>query len=146
MYDTHLPMGGTMEIVQTLPFGFYSEEFRCHYCDDGKYYLPIKDLCEAIGINVNEQCLRIIHDDAISDCLVQVRDPGLLEAEPDTMVECLRVGRLAYWMGSINIAQVKKSYKEKAILFKREFSDAVWEMFGHDHKNSSFIDWEDLLK
>jgi len=116
--------------MQRVSFQFYGREFQAYYADDHRFYVPLRAICEHLGIDPDAQRQRIQRDEAISDALI------LLEAvlpyegrERSTKILCMRLDRLPYWAGTIDTRRVKEEARESVIAFKREFADVAWAAF-----------------
>lgn len=120
-----------MKIVQVMPFEFAEEQFISLNCNDGRFYLPILELCETMGLDVVDQIKRIRADEGLCDALSQVNVSFTddFDNEVVTLTECIWIGRLDYLMGSINVNKLNKAVKARVILFKQEFASVVWRMF-----------------
>lgn len=122
-----------MDIVHSVPFVFYGEVFKAHLADDRQWYLPVQEVCVALGVDAEGQRQRIQRDEALSDWLINL---PLETPYQDTTrireVACLNLRRLPYWLGTIDASRVKAEHRKKVILFKREFAEAAWAVFRAD--------------
>ena len=138
-----------MEIMHSMPFTFYGSEFPCYYCDDGRFYLPLSRVCDAIGIDHSSQCLRIIHDKSINADLVHLCEIGSINSGDggmSTYIECLCIDQLADWLNSIDAYDYKGAIRALLSLFQQEFPDAVNEMFSDGSIKAFFDNMEDFFK
>lgn len=120
-------------IVQGYPFTFYDEIFTIYLADDKNWYVPLKHVCDSLGLDLSSQRRRIMDDAAISDAISNfpLNTPYQNTVRKQDVL-CLNVRRLPYWMGTIDTNRVKEEHREKIILFKREFADAAWSVFRTD--------------
>lgn len=122
-----------LEVVHSAPFSFYGQVFQVYLAANRQWYLPVKDVCAALGIDPDSQRQRIQRDEAIADRLVKL---GLETPYQDTTrvqeVACLNLRALPYWLGTIDAGRVKAEHQPKVILFKREFAEAAWFVFRAD--------------
>jgi len=122
-----------MDIVHSVPFVFYGEVFKAYLVDNRQWYIPIQEVCNALGIDAEGQRQRILRDEAISDRLANL---PLETPYRDTIriqeVACLNLRGLPYWLGTIDVKRVKEEHRKKVILFKREFAEAAWAVFRAD--------------
>jgi hypothetical protein len=122
-----------LEIVHSVPFVFYGETFKAHLASDRQWYIPVNDVCDALGIDPRSQRRRIQDDAAISDRLVNVpMETPYQDATRVQDVSCLNLRALPYWLGTIDAKRVKHQHQKKVILFKREFAEAAWFVFRSD--------------
>lgn len=120
-------------IIQGLPFVFYGEVFTAYLADDHQWYLPLQNICEALGLDVSGQRQRIQRDEAIADQLVNIPIETPYQNTTRTReVGCLNLRRLPYWLGTIDAGRVKEEHRKKVVLFKREFAEAAWAVFRSD--------------
>jgi len=122
-----------MEIVHSLPFEFYGEIFSAYLANNRNWYIPLQDVCNALGIDTNGQRQRILRDEAISDRLVNIpMETPYQNATRVREVACLNLRAIPYWLGTIDAARIKEEHRKKVILYKREFAEASWFVFRSD--------------
>ena len=122
-----------MEIVHSLPFEFYGEVFGAYLASNRNWYLPLQEVCNALGIDANGQRQRILRDEAISDRLVNIpMETPYRDTTRIRDVACLNLRALPYWLGTIDAARIREEHRTKVILFKREFAEAAWFVFRSD--------------
>ena len=120
-------------ILDEFPFTFYSETFSIVLAGDRRMYVPLRRICQALGIGTVGQTQRIQRDDAISDALVKLPlqvpygDSGAVQTRE---MLCLWLNRLPYWLGTIDANRItNEDRRRRVILFKREFADVAWAAF-----------------
>ena len=122
-----------MDIVHSVPFVFYGEVFKAYLTTNRQWFIPILEVCNALGVDTEGQRQRILRDEAIADRLVNLpletpyRDTTRIQE-----VACLNLRALPYWLGTIDVKRVKEEHRKKVILFKREFAEAAWAVFRSD--------------
>jgi len=122
-----------MDIVHSVPFVFYGEVFKAYLTTNRQWFIPILDVCTALGVDTEGQRQRILRDEAIVDRLVNLpietpyRDTTRIQE-----VACLNLRALPYWLGTIDAKRVKEEHRKKVTLFKREFAEAAWAVFRSD--------------
>ena len=119
-----------LEIIHNVPFEFYGEVFQAYLANDRQWYLPLQNVCLALGVDPNGQRQRIQRDEAMTDRLVNF--PMETPYQNTTRVRevaCLNLRTLPYWLGTIEASRVKEEHRKKVILFKREFAEAAWFVF-----------------
>ncbi len=120
-------------VIQSVPFVFYGETFQAHLASDRQWYIPIGDVCQALGVEMSSQRQRILRDEAISDRLVSIpMDTPYQDATRRREVNCLNLRALPYWLGTLDAGRVREEHRRKVILFKREFAEAAWAVFRSD--------------
>jgi hypothetical protein len=121
------------EIIHSVPFEFYGEVFQAYLANDRYWYIPLHQVCSALGVDPNGQRQRIQRDEAIKDRLINF--PLETPYQSSTRVRevaCLNLRALPYWLGTIDAARIKEEHRKKVILFKREFAEAAWFVFRAD--------------
>jgi len=131
--EQRIATGGRMDIVHSVPFVFYGEVFQAYLASNRQWYIPIQDVCKALGVDTEGQRQRILRDEAIADRLTNLpletpyRDTTRIQE-----VVCLNLRSLPYWLGTVEARRVKEEHRKKVILFKREFAEAAWFVFRSD--------------
>ncbi len=120
-----------MKIVDQFPFESYGSTFELYLTDKRSLILPVRPLCEAMGMDSRSQLRRIENDAAMSDGLSIVVAPVLRSdgSSQDREVACLALRLLPYWLGTIDASRVKPQLKEKIVRFKRELAAVAWAAF-----------------
>lgn len=115
-----------------FPFEFYGDVFMAVLANDRHLYVPLHDMCLALGVQTNGQIRRIRENEAIADALVPLliarayQDEGVQTRE----MLCLRLDRLPFWLGTMQPNRIKDEEKrEQVIRFQREFADVAWAAF-----------------
>jgi hypothetical protein len=122
-----------LEIVHSAPFVFYGDVFKAYLASNRQWYIPVNDVCSALGIDPGAQRKRIQRDEAIADRLVNIPMETPYQDTTRTQdVSCLNLRALPYWLGTIDAKRVKEEHRKKVILFKREFAEAAWFVFRSD--------------
>jgi hypothetical protein len=118
--------------LDQFPFEFYGETFSAILANDRKLYLPLNDLCQALGVQANGQIRRIRENEALADSLVSLL---ITRAYGDESVQtremlCLHLERLPFWLGTMQANRVKDEAKRaKVVRFQREFAEVAWAAF-----------------
>lgn len=120
-----------MKILDQFPFEFYGSLFELYLTDQRTLLLPLRQLCEAMGLAYSSQLKRIKRDEALSDGLFSVRATVLQRGDvaQEREVSCLSLRHLPYWLGTIDAARVQPELKDKVIAFKRELVTVAWAAF-----------------
>lgn len=125
-----------MQIVQQYLFEFYGSRLPLYWMSDRRMYLPLRELCRAIGINAQAQKRRIQRNPAMQAALVAVSvqlaygEGGAVRAEE---IDGLWIERFHYWLGSIDASRVgDPAIRQRLILYQREAADALWALFRSD--------------
>jgi len=126
-------MASDVHVIDEFPFTFYGETFSVALASDRRLYVPLPLICSALGLSAHGQVERVRRDPAISDALLSLP----LEHYPygkgenrARAVNCLRLDRLPYWLGTIDANRISNSQRREGVIrFKREFADVAWAAF-----------------
>jgi hypothetical protein len=97
---------------------------------EGEPFTPIKPICEAIGLDVTAQQVKIADSKArwASRLIPAVAEDG----KKRTML-CLPMRKLGGWLASINGPRVRPEIREKLIAYQNECDDALWRYWTDGH-------------
>ena len=120
-----------MKIVDQYPFEFYGATFELYFTDQRLLLLPLRSLCEALGLDSKSQIRRIRAEEGMQDILYSLRAPVLQKGgvAQEREIVAINLKRLPYWLGSVDTKRVSPDLKEKVIRFKRELADVAWAAF-----------------
>jgi len=132
------PLGGApvvqeLRLIDEFPFTFQGQTFVVGLANDRKLYLPLRPICQALGIDFASQRKRVLRNAAISDALTNLtfqNYPYSEEGGRRREASCLRLDRLPYWLGTIEASRIPDEGRRRAIVrFQREFADVAWLAF-----------------
>ena len=120
-----------MEIKEQYPFKFVDQVFEVYLTDTMQFVIPLRPLCDALGLSNSAQLSRVKRDVILAKHLhilrtkvVGVDGKGQMQ---DTA--CIAIQRLDYWMGGIDHERVSPELRDRVIQYKEEFADAVYAYF-----------------
>jgi hypothetical protein len=87
--------------------------------------VPIKHACEKLGLSYRSELYRLKSDDILIKALVTV-DASKKKQGGKVNITCMVVEVFPYWLASLNISKVNKSYQKKVAQYKNAVSDAWW--------------------
>jgi hypothetical protein len=64
---------GTMEIKEQYPFQFFDQVFDIYLTDDKQFMVPLRPLCEILGLSIGAQLSRIKRDVIMAEHLHTLR-------------------------------------------------------------------------
>ncbi len=120
-----------MKIVETYPFSFEGTVFDVYYTDDMKFLIPLRPICDTLGLNWAGQRQRSLRDPVLEKHIFTVTAPvlGASGVSQDRELVCLTAQRLHYWFGGVSVQRLKPEIAEKLILFKDRMADALYAFF-----------------
>lgn len=90
---------------------------------NGKIYVPMKPICENIGLDWNGQLQRIKRNHILAQGMCMIHTPS---KSGDQEYSCLPVGYLNGWLFGIDVNRVKPEIKDTLIKYQLECYDALW--------------------
>ena len=103
--------------------------------EDGQKFVPIKPICEALGVNYTSQ-LEKLESDELIEGTIPLRGTVGADGKAREM-KCLPLEFVFGWLFSISSKNVKEEIKESLINYKRLCHKALYSYFT---EHSSFID------
>lgn len=94
---------------------------------NGEIFVPIKPICDAIGIDVESQRDKIQNDEILSS--VAVLSPATGADGKTYEMHCLPLKYVYGWIFTINPKNVAPDAREAVSLYRRECYDALYEHF-----------------
>ncbi len=94
--------------------------------EDGAIYLPLRPMCESLGLSYRPQRRRIARDPTLEEGMRDIRleTGGGRQATP-----CLRLGIVPYWLSTIEVSRVRPELGDKLTVYKRWVIERVFEAF-----------------
>jgi len=117
--------------IQQKQVVFYADEITAVLANDGhdnEIYVPVKQLCEHMGVAWSPQYRRIQRDEVLSEAATSIT-VTVTEAGQRGAVICLPLKFIPGFLFGINAARVKPELQEKIIRYRRECFDALAEAF-----------------
>lgn len=95
---------------------------------DGKPYVPMKPICDNIGLAWNAQFERIKRHPVMSTCIrmTRIQMPG---DDQSREVFCLPLGMLNGWLFGVDVNRVKAALRDKLMDYQRECFDVLFQHF-----------------
>jgi len=94
--------------------------------EDGTIYLPLRPVCESLGLSYRPQRRRIQRDPSLEEGVREIRleTGGGRQATP-----CLRLSIVPYWLSTVEVSRVRPDLQDKLLVYKRWVIDKVFEAF-----------------
>lgn len=132
--------------IEQRSIRFYGDEIIAVRVQDGTVYVPVRPICELIGVNWAAQYQRIQRDAILSEIVsgvVVTPTPHVNKfANPQEMI-CLPLDFLNGWLFGMNASRVKVEIREKLLTYQRECYRVLAEVFLSDqitHRPDADID------
>jgi antirepressor protein len=95
--------------------------------EDGTIYLPVRALCESLGLDRAAQVRRIKRDEAMQDDLHEIAVDT--ESGGIQKMQFLRLETVPYWLSGVSVTRVKPELRDKLLAYKRWVVRKVYEAF-----------------
>lgn len=131
--------------VEQKEVEFYGDEIIAVRTTDGAVYVPVRPICELLGVAWGPQYRRINRDTVLSE---EVKSVAVASMEGDRLVtrdmQCLPVDYISGFLFGINADRVKPELKERIIRYQRECYKVLAEAF-HEGRLTADPTFDDLL-
>ena len=94
---------------------------------DGETYVPIKPVCEAIGIDAKAQRTKLQEDEFFASVGVIITSTGADGKHYD--MYCIRLRDVYGWLATINPGKVAPEARETVMRYRRECYDVLYDHF-----------------
>jgi len=94
--------------------------------EDGTIYLPLRPVCESLGLSYRPQRRRIQRDPSLEE---GVRDVRLETGGGRQATPCLRLSVVPYWLSTVEVSRVRPDLQDKLLVYKRWVIDKVFDAF-----------------
>jgi hypothetical protein len=94
--------------------------------DPNERFIPLRRLCEEIGLNAGAQARRIRANSILSAGLRMLALPG---ANGLRNTLCLRLDLVPLWLSGVEAERVNAVARERLLLFQRESASTLWHAF-----------------
>ncbi len=133
-----------LAVVEQRSIQFYDDEIVAVRVEDGGIYVPVRPICDLIGVAWQGQNERISRDLVLSQF---VRSVSVTLTEPNRTrnieMRCLPLDMLNGWLFGINASRVKEAIRPKLIQYQIDCYRVLSEAFLHDqitHRPDKVID------
>jgi hypothetical protein len=107
---------------------FYGDQIVAVQMEDGSVFVPIRQMCELLGIGYQGQIDRIRRDAVLQkyEAEVRVANP---EGGGTQATNCLALKYVPGWLFGITASRVREEVREKLILYQEQVYDIIWQAF-----------------
>ena len=112
---------------------FYEDELTAVRADDGRVYVAITQMCNALGLDAPTQRRRIQNHDVLNEGYQR----GCLKTPPsadgrgggEQEASLLRVDLVPLWLAGVRLSRVRDEIRDKLKRFQQEAAAVLWEAF-----------------
>lgn len=104
---------------------FYGDELTAVLLEDGMVYVPIRPICDSLGLDWSSQVKRINRDEILSEAAMSVVitttdiDPKSRRPHTSEML-CLPLDYLNGWLFGVNASRVNPGIRSRLLSYQRE--------------------------
>lgn len=114
------------QALEQRPIPFMGDDLAAARTAEGAIYVTLPGMCRALGLNAQAQYRRIGRTSTLAK--------GLRAIPLDTgsgikATYCLRVDRVALWLGGIETSRIKPAYREKIEAYQDELAPVAMQVF-----------------
>lgn len=124
--------------VEQRTVEFYGSELVAMRDHQGTIWVPLRRLCEAIGVAFNTQQRKIQDDPVMGESLISM--PVVLADGRTFEMECLALKYVRAWLFGINANRVKADIRERLLAYQREVIEVIDRAFTPTHAESGVDD------
>ena len=135
-----------LQPIEQREVPFYGDQIVAVRVEGSKIYVPIRPICDLLGINWATQFRKLRDDDILSEVSMSVvirqqTSPNSKQPKHSEMV-CLPLDYLNGWLFAINAKRVKASVREGLLRYQREAYRVLFEAFTKNEVTHQSIDVE----
>ena len=128
--------------VEQREVAFYEDTVVAVRLESGEIYVPIRPICDNLGVTLAGQRERINRDPVLSDIVTSVSVTLTQQARE---MLCIPLKFVPGWLFGINANRVKPELRDRIIRYQRECYDVLFEAFAEGRLTTD-TGFEDLLK
>ena len=107
--------------IEQREVDFYGDDIPAVIIEGGEVYVPVRPICQYLGVQWSAQSKRIKRDPILSESIVSV---SVMDTQGDPpqrrTMTCLPLDYLNGWLFGINANRVKPELKEQLLRYQRE--------------------------
>ena len=126
---------------------FYDDEITAVRLEDGRVYIPIRPICDTLGLAWSSQLQRIRRDPVLDEEMLSVFVTNTESQRGGRDVQCLPLDMLHGFLFGINSTRVREDMQERVRRYQRECYRVLSEAFQDGRLTTDTdIDIEALLQ
>lgn len=116
---------------------FYDDKLVGARLEDGTIVVPVKRICDNLGVDWPSQYTRIKRDEVLSEAAMSIVitttdiDPSSRAPARSTMI-CLPLDLIPGWLFGIQPSRVREDIRPKLVRYRRQCFKALWDAFKDD--------------
>jgi len=127
---------GSLEPSEQKTIIFYDDELTAVKLADGEIYVPVRRLCDNLGLTWSSQYMRIQRDEVLSEAAKTVLVMRTVKAGDrgggSVETVCLPLDLIPGWLFGVQTSRVREEIRPKLIRYRRECFRVLWDAFKQD--------------
>ena len=123
--------GNELTVIEQREVAFQDDKITAVLVEGGEVYVPIRPICDTLGVQWAAQRKRITRDAVLQDELVNV-SVSVTDTQGQTqnrVVSCLPLKYLNGWLFGINADRVNPAVRDRLIRYQRDCYEVLWKAF-----------------
>lgn len=140
-------MEKSLSIIEQKTVEFYGDEIIAVRASDGTVYVPVRPICELLGVSWPSQSNRINRDEVLSTVAenISVFVMNTQGQDQRRSMLCLPLDYISGFLFGLSAGRVREDIKDKIIRYKKECYQVLAEAF-QEGRLTPDTDFEALLK
>ncbi len=122
-----------LTVIEQREIGFYADQVIAVKVEDGTVYVPVRPICELIGVSWATQTRKLNTDPVLSEVVASVVIRQQVSDDRRsirTEMLCLPLDYLNGWLFGINVNRVKDDIRPKLMQYQRDVYQVLYRAFG----------------
>ncbi len=140
-------MDKSLSVVEQKTVEFYGDEIVAVRSKDGTVYVPVRPICDLLGVSWSSQQNRINRDEVLSEVVenISVFVTNTQGQDQRRTMLCLPLDYISGFLFGLSAGRVREDIKDKILRYKKECYQVLAEAF-HEGRLNPDTDFEALLR
>jgi len=143
------PVGAMVPVEQRQVILMDGDEVLAARVEPDGIYLPLRPICDSLGIGYSAQFNRLKRDEVLAEGLRRLK---IKTAGGTQTMQCLDLEGVPLWLAMIEPSRVHEDLREKLRVYKRWVRKRVWEAFAQEtglmpaHSTTDVTETDDTIR
>ena len=140
-------MDKSLSVIEQKTVEFYGDEIIAVRAQDGSVYVPVRPICDLLGVSWSSQQNRINRDEVLSEVTanISVFVTNTQGQDQHRSMLCLPLDYISGFLFGLSAGRVREDIKDKILRYKKECYQVLAEAF-HEGRLTPDTDFEALLR
>lgn len=114
------------QAIEQRPIPFMGDDLAAARTAEGAIYVTVPGMCRALGLNLQAQVRRMTRTPALAKGLrrIPINTGNVVQ-----VINCLRIDRVALWLGGVEPTRIKPEYRAKIEAYQDELAPVAMQVF-----------------